>query len=176
MEVDFEALYGDAFPEDPGIRTFVCCVENASIDPEKSRAKITLNTAARNVWIADRLEEIAPGRQALQVLFYMVAAEAVAKLFIGYAGRGASKKHVMLFFAENCDDAARERLDKAFRRLDESFLTWKESVEFLYQVRCDVAHEGVFDHLGLEVQPGVQWYTPSEDGPLGVCITPREIR
>ena len=114
--------------------------------------------------------------RALQVLFYFIAAESVSKRETNFQGRGESKRHVVRFFGDVCDERARKRLDRAFSRLDKTYLTWEEAVEFLYGVRCDVAHEGAYDELTLDVEPGRQWYTPGGGEPLGVHITLPELR
>jgi hypothetical protein len=101
------------------------------------------------LWLADRMDEVACGRAALQILFYLIAAEAVAKIVLGFRGEGESKKHVKLFFSEICAQRHRELLSRAFSQTQSSFLTWERAVEILYEARCDVVHEGRYFEFNL---------------------------
>jgi hypothetical protein len=59
---------------------------------------IILNQTARMLWLADRLKRVSRGCPALQIMFFMFAAEAVAKLFEGYEGERESKRFARQFF------------------------------------------------------------------------------
>lgn len=45
-----------------------------------SPVKEVFHQAARLSWLGDRINEFAAGRPALQILFYLIAAETIAKL------------------------------------------------------------------------------------------------
>src|SRR5437867_2059191 len=108
-------------------------------------AKIVLHQAARMLWLADRIEEVARGRPALLILFYLIAAEAVAKLVVRFQGEGESRRHVHIFFEDICSPRHRDTLANAFgREVGVPPLTVHETVDLLYDVRCDVVHEGQY--------------------------------
>lgn len=146
-QMNFQELYRPAFGGSTKVAEFVSCVENipASVSP----AKIVLHQGARMIWLADRMEECAAGRPALQIMFFMIAAEAVAKLVRGYEGEGDSKYHVRFFFSDICSSEHRNLLSQAFSRdLSNNFFSCKEAVDFLYRIRCDVVHRGsYFEYL-----------------------------
>ena len=141
--IDFAEFYRPAFPNTEAAEAFVGCVE--AIPAHQSKAKIVLHQAARMLWLADRIEPFARVRPALLILFYIIAVEAVAKLVKGFQREGASKRHVRLFFEDICSQRHRAILGDAFRRsADGSALTLREAVDLLYDVRCDVVHEGQY--------------------------------
>ncbi len=142
--------YGDvlksAFVDPKEAELYVASVEQ--ISSNSNIAAVILHQAARLVWLSDRVEEVAKGRPALQIFFFIIAAEAVAKLFYNYQGESESKVYVRKFFQELCTDEHRTLLSRAVKR-DDIFMTAEECVNFLYKMRCDVAHEGRYFHLLL---------------------------
>lgn len=94
------------------------------------------------LWLADRIEQVARGRPALLILFYLIAAEAVAKLVMGFRGEGESRRHVRIFFENICSQRHRSILANAFMTGFGGPLTLRKAVDLLYSVRCDVVHEG----------------------------------
>jgi hypothetical protein len=146
--IDFAEFYAAALPDSTGIREFVRKVD--ALGPEHNEAKIVLHQAARMVWLGDRLDEVAHGRPALQVLFYLIAAEATAKIVFGFAGEGKSRHYVWRFFADICSDKHRARLGQAFSSV--VFLSWERAVDVLYRVRCNVAHVGMYYSFNLPLE------------------------
>jgi hypothetical protein len=142
-DIDFEEFYRDLFGTEAESRGFFNRAENA---PEaKKSAKIILHQAARLVWLGDRINEIAAGRPALQVLFYIIAAETVAKLAYRFEGRGQSKTYVHAFFENLCSKTDQDALAHAFRNAPTRRpIGSTEAVDLLYDVRCDVAHRGMY--------------------------------
>ena len=49
----------------------------------------------------------------IHLLFYLIAAEAVAKIVFGFKGEGKSKRHVQRFFGEICLEKHRDLLSRA---------------------------------------------------------------
>jgi len=94
------------------------------------------------LWLADRMDDVARGRPALNILFFLIAAEAVAKLVFNFSGEGESRRYVHRFFRDICGESHRARLSQAFRLA--GFLPYEKAVDFLYDVRCDVVHRGVY--------------------------------
>lgn len=87
--INFEEFYAPAFPNAAAAQAFVKCVEG--ISTRQSKAKIVLHQAARMLWLADHIVPFARARPALLILFYVIAAEAVAKLVKGFQARVSQK-------------------------------------------------------------------------------------
>ena len=112
------------------------------------------------VWLADRIQEVSRGRPALPITFFIIAAEAVAKLADGFEDEGQSRAYVRRFFSEFCTEHHRARVHHA--------LEWAVPrpppsphaiADYLYSIRCDVVHEGRYfemtvpsDHCLAEVR------------------------
>lgn len=147
--IDFVQFYTPAFGgNEENTRKFLDSLE--SLPADRRLPKVVLHQAARMIWLADRMDEIAKGRPALQVLFLLIAAEAVAKMVFGYANEGQSKRYVHRFFGEICTDHHRSKLDKSFAYTSIGpFLTSVEAIDLLYRVRCEVAHEAMYYQFHL---------------------------
>jgi hypothetical protein len=149
-DIDFPLFYAEVFPSFDAAKTFYKQPED--LPPEKNAGKIVFHQAARMVWLADQIDEVARGRPAFQVMFYMIAAELVAKITFHFEGEGESRKYVRRFFAEICCDAARARLAKSFSRTRSGPLSSQDAVDLLYNIRCDVAHEGKYSSFHLPLR------------------------
>jgi len=140
--IDFPAFYAPAFGGNEALsREFYAALTDRT-------AKIIIHQAARMLWLSDQIDEVARGRPALQILFFIIAAEAVSKLQADFEGEGQSRFHVRRFFLELCSDELRSRLAPAFQS-NGSWLTPTEAVDLLYDLRCDVAHRGQYYNLHL---------------------------
>jgi len=142
-DIDFEEFYRHLFGAEVESKNFSNRIENA---PDTQRpVKQVFHQAARLVWLGDRVNEIAAGRPALQVLFYLIAAETIAKLTYKFEGHGKSRYYVHAFFEKLVDSKEQSILANAFRRSSPSrLLNLRETVNLLYDVRCDVAHRGMY--------------------------------
>ena len=152
-DINFSEFFSSAFVSMDAARTFVEQVERLH---GPAPAKLALHQAARMLWLADRIDEVARGRPALQILFYLIAAEAVAKITSGFKGEGQSKAYVRKFFGEICSEEHRRGLRTAFTGSNMVGETsWEQAVDILYGVRCDVVHEGRYFefHLADEGDP-----------------------
>ena len=85
------------------------------------------------LWLGDAVDKVSRGRPALQILFFMIAAEAVAKLANAYKGESDSRKYAKQFFLTICSEDHRRLLGKAFRDPTGSSggLSPAEAVDFL---------------------------------------------
>ncbi len=173
-DIDFPEFYREAFGGDNGAAEFVNCVRQ--IPAQKSQAKIVLHQAARMIWLSDRMEEVARGRAALQILFFLIAAEAVAKLVNGVTEEGQSRQQVHNFFEDICSPNHRKRLERGFSNsLGSGFLTCREVVDFLYKIRCDVVHEGSYSEYTLK--QGIPMLTPAGEDEFFIAhITAGQLR
>jgi hypothetical protein len=126
-------------------------VEACEAQPaEANRAKIIMHQTQRLVSIADKIPQIRPGRVALQILFLIVCAECVAKLYKDFKGEGKSHEHVQIFFNDLLTDDDKELIGNGFRTIDSGPLGLKAAVDVLYAVRCDVVHEGQYWAFSLK--------------------------
>jgi hypothetical protein len=135
-----------------GLSNAQALYDSVSRSPALQTAKIILHQAARMVWLADQVDRVARGRPALQILFYIIAAEAVAKLAAGYAGESESKKYVKRFFDEHVMRDQRKAIRRALTALKQQPLPRtprtgrpdQTIADCLYTIRCDVAHRGEY--------------------------------
>ena len=172
-EIDFASLYAPAFASTEESAKFYDEISNLPV--EKKDARIIIHQAGRMIWLADRIDEVAHGRPAFQVLFYLTAAELVAKIVGRFEGEGRSKKHVQKFFAEICSAEHRERLAKAFQNPGGAYLTTEAAVDLLYGVRCDVVHRGQYYEFSLR-QGRFAMLTSLQGIPRRTDITLDELR
>jgi len=142
-DVNFEEFYRPLFSTEAECKAFSDRVEAA---PEtQCPVKYVFHQAARLVWLGDRINEVAAGRPALQVLFYLITAETIAKLTYRFEGRDQSRDYVRTFFGKLCYDKDQVTLAQALRASPEGIqLTLQKAVDLLYDVRCDVAHRGMY--------------------------------
>jgi len=121
---------------------FVERIENLSPKDEKFQAKIMMHHAQRLVSLSDDLPKIRARRESLQLFFLLVCAEHISKLHSNYKKEGQSRAHTRRFFEELVPSANRAKLKNGFSHLDLRPLNLREIVDLLYNVRCDVVHEG----------------------------------
>ncbi len=135
------SFYGPAFPSRAEAEAFV---ERCEAAPTTSPAKVMMHQVQRLVSLGDELAEISR-RDPLQVLFLVICAECVAKLEAGFKGEGKSKPYVRKFFSAFLSPTDGNLLSNAFTRLPAlESLTVEEAVDLLYDIRCDVVHEGQY--------------------------------
>jgi hypothetical protein len=116
-----------------------------ALTPPQNVAKIMMHQTQRLISLADDLPKIRPHKEPLQLLFLLVCAEHVAKLHDGFSGEGKSKAYVHRFFETLVIGADRQTISTAFVDLTDHLhrpLSLEEAVDLLYDVRCDVVHEG----------------------------------
>jgi hypothetical protein len=140
-------LYRPVFADTKATREFCETVEN--LPPTQNKPKILLHQATRMIWLADQIERVAAGRPAFQILFYLIAAELVAKIVFNFGGEGQSRKYVHRFFTEICSDESKKKLAQAFRHNTGQHLSFGQAVDLLYNVRCSVVHEGRYFEFTL---------------------------
>jgi len=145
--IDFPAFYEGVFPSAKAAEDFYSEVDR--LPPNHNTAKVILHQTARMVWLADKIDDVARGRPAFQILFYLIAAEFVAKLVSNFKGRGKVGDHILKFFTEICCDETRVRLGNSFKRTPYGDVSAADAVGLLYGVRCNVAHEGMYYSFSL---------------------------
>jgi hypothetical protein len=138
--LDFYRTY---FPDEEALKCFVEGCEELEPDDPKHRAKIMMHQGKRLLTIADAMETVVSGREPLKLLFLLIASENISKLSVAFEGEGQSRHYVKRFFNEFC--LAQDQL--AIR--DGIEICGQESslealISVLYDVRCDVVHEGTY--------------------------------
>lgn len=120
-------------------------VKQAVDTRQKQNIRAIILQTQRLIYLADNVDKIKAGRGALKLLFLIICAEAVAKLCKNFEGEGRSEYYVKMFFQEICDHQDWNFLSGAIitdKPGRPSVLSSVEFVDFLYEVRCSVVHEG----------------------------------
>lgn len=137
--IDF---YEPFFQSREAARAFVERCESLTPDDPNHIAKIIMHQAQRLVSIADDLPKIRSQRESLQLVFLLICAEHIGKLHAGFKGEGKSRAYVQDFFHNFLSDDDRYKLETGFSDYNSQLLGLKQVIDLLYQVRCDVVHEG----------------------------------
>jgi hypothetical protein len=145
--IDFVKFYASAFGGEQASQAYFERLENLSLEL-RGRIKLLLHQVARMIWLGDRIDDLAKGRPAFQVMFALIAAELAAKIRYDFQEEGQSRKFVRRFFEDICTDEHRAVLGRAFRRVG-GYLDVRGAVDYLYSTRCDVVHMGAYYDLSL---------------------------
>ena len=99
--------------------------------------------AKRLVEISKAQNDVTINNDALKLMFLLMLAENCAKFFYEFEGNGQSKAHVIKFFNDMATEEQRNFLNGSI-----TVGITPQGIEFaskfLYLVRCDVAHEGLY--------------------------------
>ena len=103
-----------------------------------------MHQAPRLVSIVDDLPQFRPHEEPLQVLFLVMCAENIAKLHDGFSGEGKSRHYVQRFFDSFLSQTDKDVLSYGFTLNTDKLppIGFTKSVDLLYDIRCDVVHEG----------------------------------
>ncbi len=148
--LDFFRPHFDAEPE--AVR-FVKECERQS--PPANTAKILMHQTQRLISLADQVLEIRTYDESLHVLFLIMCSENISKLQDGYLGDGKSRAYVRRFFERFLSQADKDILGDGFINNDDKLqrpLGFDRAVELLYDIRCDVVHEG--NYIGFYFHDG----------------------
>lgn len=139
------AFYEQCFPSRNAAQAFVEELEAVTDRTmPKHRAKIMMHQVQRLISLADDVLKIREGRESLQLLFVLICAENIAKLFHNFDDEGQSRAFVRRFFSEFVVGGDRAVLESSFFTHDAIPLDLQAVVDSLYSVRCDVVHEGQY--------------------------------
>lgn len=150
----WEEFYRPFFPSDDQVQGFIEACERQA--PPNNVAKVLMHQAQRLVSISDDIQQIRPHNEPLRLVFLLICAEHIAKLYHGYSADGQSRKYVSIFFDEYLCDRDRRILCNSFVPIEDAPprpLPLGKVVDLLYEVRCDVVHEG--KTWGLTFHDGV---------------------
>jgi hypothetical protein len=125
-----------------------------------------MHQTQRLLSLSDDIQQIRPQREGLQLLFVLICAEHIAKLHDGFTKEGRSRHYVHYFFDTFLSYTDQKKIEDGFIDNEDKLLRplgIKKAVDVLYDVRCDVVHEGkywgLFFHDGrtpmLNTEPNV---------------------
>ena len=138
------SFYRPHFPFQLAAEKFVDACEKLQPSAANHVAKIMMHQAQRLVSIVDDLPKFRPHQEPLQMLFLVMCAENIAKLHDGFSGEGKSRYYVQKFFANFLPQTDKDALSYGFTvnadRLPH--IGFSKAVDLLYDIRCDVVHEG----------------------------------
>jgi hypothetical protein len=170
------SFFTSYFPDPHTAEEFVSRCESLTPTDANHKAKIMMHQTQRLVSIADDLPKLRPKRESLQLLFLMICAEHISKVHDGFTGEGQSRKYVRRFFNEFLSKTDKDKLGTSFidnSTLPMTALGFEKVVDLLYNVRCDVVHEGKY--WGFSFHDG---YTPmvNVEPDVNVYLTFLELR
>jgi hypothetical protein len=138
------SLYEPFFESEIEARTFAESFESLKLGNPLHPAKIMMHQAQRLVSFADDLFKIRKNNETLPLLFLLICAENIAKLSDNFNGEGHSKLHVRNFLSWFLTPEEQDKLCTNITRNDRRSLYLQETIDALYEVRCDVVHEGKY--------------------------------
>ena len=112
--------------------------------PPNNTAKIMMHQTQRLISTTDRIPELRLHSEPLQLLFLMISAEHIAKLYEGFQSEGKSHEYTYKFFETFVSAEDRNKLQYDFADNNDRPLGLKSTIDLLYAIRCDVVHEGRF--------------------------------
>ena len=144
---DWIDFYEPFFATRADARKFVSDREGLDASDPKHPAKIMMHQTQRMISLSDDLPTIRPGRESLQLVFLLICAEHIAKLHDNFNGEGHSRAYVRDFFGKFLTAVDKAELEAGMLKYDRTSrtrLSLLEVVDILYDVRCDVVHEGQY--------------------------------
>ena len=138
------SFYRPHFSSQTAAEKFVDACEKLQPPAPNHVAKIIMHQALRLVSIVDDLPKFRPHEEPLQVLFLVMCAENIAKLHDGFNGEGKSRYYVQRFFTSFLSQADKDALTYGFTLNADRLppIGFTKAVDLLYDIRCDVVHEG----------------------------------
>lgn len=137
-------FYSEFFQSRSEAISFVEQIESIAFGDPLHPSRIMMHQTQRLVSLADDMPKIRPQRDSLQLLFLLICAENISKLHANFCEDGFSKAYTKRFFNDLLPEEPRERFRQLFVRDDWSGMTVDQIVSSLYEVRCDVVHEGKY--------------------------------
>jgi hypothetical protein len=134
-EIDNKEFFKDYFNNESDFDEFYKSIYS------NDKAPKMLHQIARIISLADELGDYIEYRPAINLLFYIITAELVAKLFYDFEDEGRSKEYVKKFFNDFCTNNSKQKLSNSIIK-DSIYLSFEDVIDFFYKIRCDVVHEG----------------------------------
>lgn len=137
-------FFEPCFPAPADARVFVESLESLQLGDPRHQAKIMMHQAQRLISLSDDLPQIRKGNEGLRLLFLLVCAENIAKIANKFDGEGQSKAYVRNFFRWFLTSDEQGVLCSGITHQDRRPLSLQQAIDALYNVRCDVVHEGKY--------------------------------
>ncbi|HHF3262430.1 TPA: hypothetical protein ACVO3I_004346 [Vibrio diabolicus] len=134
-------FYKDYFESEKELNEFILRCEAVLVDEPEHRAKVMMHQGKRLVSLANSMESVAASRDALKLMFLLIACEHISKLYEEFDGVGQSKAHVIKFFENFLTEADKLQITQGIELCGKEY-TLADVVKALYASRCDVVHEG----------------------------------
>lgn len=165
-------FYSPYFATNKELVDFVEQIEAIPIDDPMHRRVILMHQTQRLVSIAIDIDQIRPRKQALQLAFLIISCENISKLFHNYEGDMQSKHYVQKFFEVFLSAQDKNRLQAGFTTNTMQIMKIREIIQILYDVRCDVVHEGRY--WGFHFKEDIPMLNTNPD--VNVYISFNELR
>ena len=104
-----------------------------------------MHQTQRLISLADDIARIRPHEEALQLLILIMCTENIAKIYDSFQGDGQSRAYVKKFFNDFLTQNDQQTLGNGFTDNDDPQsrpIGFNRAVDILYDIRCDVVHEG----------------------------------
>ncbi|MCH8496808.1 MAG: hypothetical protein LAT57_14405 [Balneolales bacterium] len=141
----------------PKYHEYVLDIPNLSVllseilkHPNENRASTIIKTSARLSWIAEKTSQFAAGRDIFSFNYFAIIAESSAKICFVFKKKGESRKHCRRFFNELLPNKAKKLLVKDYIATFQGTISTQELADLIYNLRCDLAHEGNYFHFSLK--------------------------
>ncbi|MFK5947596.1 MAG: HEPN domain-containing protein [Methylococcales bacterium] len=134
-------FYEPYFESKNAVIDFVNRCEEIEPDSDKHVVKIMMHQTQRLVTIAKDMALLHKHDDPLTLLFLLICAENISKLFDDYNQDGKSKYYVIKFFNKFLSETDKELLERSFI-VNNQCLPIENIARQLYSIRCDVVHEG----------------------------------
>jgi hypothetical protein len=121
---------------------FVDSLERQPYGTQRHRAKIMMHQAQRLISLSDDFPTLRPNNEGLPLLFLLICAENMAKLADNFEEEGHSKQYTRNFFNWFLAKEEKERVRTGITTHKREPSTVDAAVDALYEVRCDIVHEG----------------------------------
>lgn len=138
------SFYEPHFVTKEQARAFVEDLERLNLEDTPHPAKIMMHQVQRLVTLADTIPKIRPNNETLPLLFLLICAEHIAKIFHRFDSEGHSRAYVRKFFEEFVEPDDQRAICTGITNWSREPLTLTEAIHSLYEVRCDVVHEGKY--------------------------------
>ncbi len=152
MKSEWLPFFVPHFPTEEDAAAFVGECESINRGyrpPEKlddSTPKVMMHQTVRLITLSESIRTIRAA-EPLSLFFILVCAECVAKLLDHYGGERESRRYVKKFFDEHVLRDDKQKMEQSFQKMKRQvappvYLKVAEVADLLYDIRCDVVHEG----------------------------------
>lgn len=166
-------FYSEHNPDEDKVKEIVDLCMTLEHGDARFNARRMMLQGYRLTQISDAQSKVVIERDPLRLLFLLIAAENVSKMHDDFEGEGKSRVYVRMFFDQFCSDDEKGAISAGIgEHLKPRDL--QSSVDALYNVRCDVVHEGMYYdfHFMTNETPILN----STDPTIAVSITIDEFR